>query len=188
MSLGVFARRFDVARLRAIVPAGLLDDGVGGNGVGDTGLGGSAAGGGARGRRKYTEEQSEHSVDSRDFDWSLSSDDQLTVEIEPLDTQFSAEAVPTAEMVHTAAGMNAAQAAHNDELSDAVDPAADSAPEPADEPALVSEPEIEPEAEPADPVDPLVQAFSWSSDTEAPAATEARSDWRSRMRSKWGRD
>lgn len=193
MSLGVFARRFDVARLRAIVPAGLLDDAeirpLSMNDVpypehdpdlsetiplsplaDDFAVDSSPASKRAlpwqRGRDKRAVENSGPSLDSLDFGATPSLDEQLTVEIEPLDPHYSMEPVPAPEIV----------------------PEPDTEPMVEPETVLEDDPETLPDPEAADAVDPLLKAFSWDAEILDPAAPATGSDWRSRMRSKLGRD
>ena len=201
MSLGVFARRFDVARLRAMVPASL------------------------RGDEEYLRDDAEYlpdteaarlrmasairSADSGHF--SFEEDLSATMQVEPLRDERPADEQPTIELEPLPAPVReptptpeawpeiAPEADRELEPSTApeAEPALEREPEP--EPALEreSEPEpapepemqAEPEPEPAEAVDPLLQAFSWDAATpEQPAAETNGRDWRSRMRSRLGRE
>ncbi len=157
MSLGVFARRFDVARLRSMVPPGLRADDDFMRGEGDP------------------------------LPEALLADEQETATIEPLDVvsadsdlaRFDKSDKPELEPEPEPEPEAAADSAP--EIEVAVDSAAEPEPEPGVEPDA--------ESEPAEAVDPLLQAFSWDATTpSAPAPDLGGRDWRSRMRSKLGRD
>ena len=207
MSLGIFARRFDVARLRAIVPAGLLEDSESRTSsfddmaymehdpdlsetiplsplVDDFTEESISTPKRAlpwqRSRGKKAVGNSSPSLDSLDLGATPSSDEQPTVEIEPLDPHFLVPPVTEPEI-----------ASELDTEPEPVSvPESVSAPEPVSEPDTVLEdgPETLPDPEVTDAVDPLLKAFSWDAETPDPAAPTAVRDWRSRMRSRLGRD
>lgn len=113
-------------------------------------------------------------------------DEQVTAEIEPLDAAYAAaidSAIEAESHVEAVAAEPRAPVAEA-----AVDPAS----EPEPESSLAADPEpslaAEPEPEPQDAVDPLLQAFSWDAAQPASEEPQQSPDWRSRMRSKLGRD
>ncbi len=216
MSLGVFARRFDVARLRALVPSGLLEgesdlplvDALDRDDLGATpdlaetipidplsDLNAPAPPSIRRGwlprRRTRTHPDSESASELDD----ASPDDQPTVEIEPL-APFG-DSSPEEVVSETAPIELPAPSALQDAEGDGgivphLEPDLRAeAPSPDDADAE-SGPELEPESipgpEPAEAVDPLLRAFSWDAEPAESPAPEAKRDWRSRMRSQWGRE
>lgn len=121
-------------------------------------------------------------------------EDQATVEIEPLEAEYAA----AIDSAHRAASRAAVTEPHFESAASPVDPTPQAGAEPVAEP--VAEPAAEPAAEPTpeaatavepepqDAVDPLVQAFSWDAAPSEPEQPQQAPDWRSRMRSKLGRD
>lgn len=212
MSLGVFARRFDVARFRAMVPASLRDDeeylrGDGGYAADAevAGFADSAAPRSDDSGRVSSEEDLAVTMPVERLSDKRSADEQPTVEIEPLSTP-SHEPVPTPqarpEITTEPTHESELSAELNSEPDPEPDPEPESGPdpEPESEPERAPEPELgpdpepelepdpEPEPEPAEAVDPLLQAFSWDAAApDAPTAETGTRDWRSRLRSKLGR-
>lgn len=182
MSLGVFARRFDVARLRAMMPASLRGDEeylrYDAGYLPDTdsaGLPVSAASRSADSGRFSFEEDQAATMPVEPLRDERHADEQPTIELEPLPEPLR-ESAPLPE----ARSEIAPEPDREPELS--------TEPEPDPEPERRPEPEPEPEPEPAEAVDPLLQAFSWDATIpEAPAREPGGRDWRSRMRSKLGR-
>lgn len=202
MGLGVFARRFDVARLRTLVPASLRDDD-------EFMLGENSAAPEERARDEdlaatmpidpLADESLEGKPSRRPIRLrglrrrggaapigtepagpltDAPADEQPTVEIEPLVTEpLTAE--PSA--IRPSAGQPGPDGNETQDLSEIAE--------------ALERPEAVPSAraetdptEPADAVDPLLKAFSWDAQPPDQPAPEQQRDWRSRMRSKWGRD
>lgn len=204
MSLGVFARRFDVARLRTMVPVSLQRD----EDLlhGEPGLP----------HERLVASDGFGAPDSTLGSGRIALDEDLmaTQPVEPLREAQFADEQPTVEIepLGAVAADIDDDAVHFDRISErtaasVVEPALVEPVEVKLEPAPVElvetkfevdelahldrldEPEPEPEPEPAEAVDPLLQAFSWDAATpEVPAAEPGTRDWRSRMRSKLGRE
>lgn len=204
MSLGVFARRFDVARFRALVPVGGI--GAGADPGADAVAGGTLSAG-------FDFDESETVplapltptyvpptyVPPADVPHAVvpHADDSPTLEVEPLDPNYSGApsnaGEPEAEIRFLPESRQEppTPSAHQPE------PAPAAVPEPTPEPeaetgpiaeVVASDPVPEAPREPEDAVDQLVQAFSWDAEAPDPAAPATPPDWRSRMRSKLGRD
>lgn len=227
MSLGVFARRFDVARLRSAVPASLRTD--------DEFV-----------LREHAGAFDEAARDATAYDQATRDEDlAATMPIDPLTdssqrearsrrpawlrgrgrrgggalrekgaagslpgsitasamgslTDLSVDEQPTIEIEPLVTEPRAATAAPDRNPSPGPDPDRGSDPEP--DPDLGATQDLgeivdaadtlDPveSTEPADAIDPLLKAFTWDAQHSDEPAPEQRSDWRSRMRSKWGRD
>lgn len=209
MSLGIFARRFDVARLRAIVHAGLLDDSDGrasnfddmANMGQDPDLSETIPLSPLvddfteesiptpkrslpwqRSRGKSAVKSAEPSLDSLDFGATPSQDEQLTVEIEPLDPHFIVPSEVASVGEAEPESISESESISASESVSASEPVSESETVLEDDPETTLDPEV------TDAVDPLLKAFSWDAETPDPAAPTAVRDWRSRMRSRLGRD
>ena len=183
MCLGVFARRVDTARLRDLVPAGLLAEG--GDGAAESErdadlietvpvepLTGSAPAGAASAGLARAPAPADPQLA-----------DQPTIEVEPLGD------APASQTEHELADSAPVEFIPNASGSRSSTAAAD--PQPTrSEPAAPEQAGTGPvEPEPEEAVDPLLEAFSWEAKPEGGGAPLQRdSGWRGRLRSRPRRD